>query len=1713
MENNTKNILRTTNNRLYTDIVKHIVEFIYGTRANAVLFERRTPNLRSNARYHISLIHMVQDIAINGDIRPFFAKPKAVLGFPNIRFIRRDFMRELRIETIRSLLATIPMHAYLYKRFFMRCRQLHMIMQTDILSTRVLNSPNPIKRPILYTISPAFERDSHPRPQYSHFSFFPAILYLVFPWYFFISMLFSRLFRQHYHPEIPTEKWLEHMETAISNLSLRRGQRVIERHLSRKVREIHRRFSSFYTPYQKHTSWLNRSREDAGTSSLLIPPDTLLLATRWLLKKHAAIAAEFRSLEATLSKVSFDETAPANLIAATYLLNGYVEKTAFRFSEETLASTLNDWQESAAFSLSLAETEAISPILRLLSLDKLSTVAIRLADVEKSRALARKHFNKFGPNSSRYHTLIDTLRRKRGPLCADAFADAFEECRSKEVYPLSRFRETSSKKNEERPVKSFSRTAETKSLRELATRVRVLLRSLPLLGEFEWNALLRKTNALHRLLVRDPADIYEQMTSLSQEMYRKKAASIAKTLRLSEETFTRAALALAEEHKNSSDPQRHVGFYLVDDGLPALLKRLTGSTHMSWWHWYHDRRKLPAIRVAYFGFIFSLSLFTASIFAVFYLHYRFLMIIAFPILYKASKHLVDSLFVGVVPPTFLPRLNFRRRIPESASAVFVIPALLKDRHTLSALLGKLETAYLSNTTSALSYYLLLDYTDAASETMPEDTSLLQETKDAFCELNQRYGETDRFAFVIRSRAWSNRQGRWMGWERKRGKLLDFARALRGQTTSSPFFISAKRLPHADFIITLDEDAFITRDFIKDMLGIHSHPLQKPILNTNDELIRGYTFIQPHVKQWFKNRHRFRLPRIFFDEKRFSAYSTTFPEIYQDIFLEGSYAGKGSFHIDAFLSALDGALPTDQILSHDLLEGSLARTAYAADIDVFDEFPKSLRAMLARNHRWTRGDWQILDWLTPTVRDESGRARKNTLAFVHRFKIADNLLQSLFRPAVFLITVLSWIVGNPHLLLFAWSIFLLDLFLLDMCIDWIRWSYQLLTGKWKHIGYRLKRTATRSFRLCRQVAFECITLPYAALDTVHAIITAISRRFISKKNMLEWVPSAHFENPAGRIPLLFPCITLLIVLLNFHTEGNIHPLFALLLVLWTGIPILVFLLNKPYKQAHDFSRQEEDSLRRDALETWNFFEQTVGPETHFLPPDYIRTSPTAKTAEYTSITNIGFFLTSVLVAHRLGFISAKKAYTSLERTCASLEHMERYQGHFYNWYHTKTALPAPPLFISSVDSGNLRAALIVTRQWLAHETTTLSVHRTEKGLHSMAQLIRDRIPKTLDMQSFSDIWETVISRIDTLPLNHEESSFFEQLRIIETSLIDIAIPKSLPEEVRHTLALLREQLRDTISEYQYHLSNKQTNASPNTAGHTDNSHSDLIRKLDSIISEMRFDFLRSNKRSLISIGFHVPTKRLENRFYQTLASEARIANLLALAEGALSFRGWNKLNRTVLPLRTGPALISWTGTLFEYLMPALFLEEHKDSLVGRSIQTAILMNRYSAKKKNIPAWGLSESGYAELDRGGNFRYKPFGLPALSLSPSADDRSVVSAYGIAMSISSFPRIALKNLTTYASYGGRGIYGYIEAIDFHRSRHGSPVNMFMSHHQGMILAAIGNCLSNRLLSRLFESHPLVQNSLFVLDEGIPPIDKEPFPRPAAPYLHTALSHPRTP
>lgn len=1506
---------------------------------------------------------------------------------------------------------------------------------------------------------------------------------------------FSSLFTQRpdcSRPIPESAEWFLRVETSLQEFSLRHSRRFLARQFSKETKIIHRRFSFFYIPYA-HPSF---------ASILATAPATTLIATRWLLKKHAIVSAEFRALEEASGRIKFDGVNPSALISLGLFLNEYVERHAFRISEETLAASLNTWQDERGEALALTEIESIAPFLRLLSLDKLSAVAGELACYENTRRLAEVFFAKYGPDIERFAQHFQKLARTHRQEFLFVFSATF--------YRLLRQRGHVPKPPSFFSLSKPSLPLESEALREsdafgkrLETRVRILLRSLTLLGEFKWSIVLRKTNSLHKILIRDPSGVYARMTPTSQEHYQQQAASIARTIRLPEEAVARAALRLADRCETS--PENHIGFYLIDDGLPVLIEHLTGRRHLPWRHWHHDRGKLALLQQAYFILVFSLPVVMAVLLATFHIHYKWLALLVFPLLFRVGKHLVDSAFVSLIPPTFLPRFNFSRGIPEEATAIFVIPALLKNRNTLQALLGKMETAYLSNPNSSLSFCILFDYTDAPEKTRPDDDSLLQETRSAIAALNDRYGEVDRFGFFIRERIWSSRQRRWMGWERKRGKLLDFARVLRNKTPSSEYFISFTSLPKARFVITLDEDAYIPRDFIKDILSIHAHPLQQPI-RKDEKLLRGYTFIQPEVQQWFKNRRRFRLPRIFFNEKRFSAYDSSSPEVYQDIFHEGSFAGKGSFEIESYLAALDGTLPNDQILSHDLLEGSLSRTAYAADVSVFDEFPSTLQALLARNHRWTRGDWQIIDWLSSSIKDTAGIARHNTLHFVHQFKIFDNLLQSLARPSVFFVAVAAWWVGNEFLFGAIWILFLSELLFIDVAIDWMRWVVRFTTGKWKHIFFRFRETAIRSVRLTRQALFESLILPYVSLDTLHAIVTALFRRYFSRRNMLEWVPSSHFKTPAAERALIFPILFLGALLVALWWDRDV-PLFpTILFAPWMLLPMALLYINRPYRAPVLFSEKDKKFLQLRAFETWLFFRDSVRPETQFLPPDYVRLGPSPATALYTSITNIGFFLSSILTAYQLGFISSQEALNRISHTLETLRNMERFRGHFYNWYTVHDATPAPPPFISSVDSGNLLAALLSTRSWL-NRKRYIQPKEWLSGLSIIARFVSLHIPNSPETQSFSETWENIETRL--FSFHREKVSAEDIIRMasaIEASMEGIALPKLLPQQCREVIQLFRERLRECTKDF------LDESVSAESTEDTELRES-MQCTLDSLIADMRFDFLRSPKRSLISIGYHVPSKRLETRLYQTLASEARLTNILSLAQGALSFKGWNKLNRKIIPLRSGSSLISWTGTLFEYLMPAVFLEEYPDSLTGKSIRSAIAENRRYAKRKKLPMWGLSESAYYEFDRAGNYRYKPFGLPVLSLSPLADDRPVVSAYAIALSLPYAPQDALEALHRFEQCGGLERYGYIESIDFFASRHGSPVRMFMSHHQGMILSTIGNVLNDMFLAKLFESHPLAQNSLFVLDEAIPPLDKEPFPRPAKAYLQTTLIHPRTP
>lgn len=1482
----------------------------------------------------------------------------------------------------------------------------------------------------------------------------------------------------------------------LQSLPLPSARRFSGRFLKHKVRRIHERITFFYRPYSKYRTFQDFFFSNTQSDSFL--------ATRWLVKKHASVAAEFRALDEMLPNFVSGGVDPVALFELAESLDRYVERHAFRFSEEALAETINAWQKEHGHALSLSETEAVAPILRLLSLDKLSLLAVRVAEYEHARREAVLYYRAQGPRHPRVIRHCRQLAKRYSLDYAGLFSASFYRLAEQSGHIF----ETNDTDSQiyGNPVTAFD--FESHLLKNLNDHARVLLRSLPLLGEFRWTRLLKKTNSLHKILSRDPARIYAAMTTDSQGYYRAKAAMLAYRSGVSEEIVAQSALELAIAE--NSAPKNHIGYYIADQGIQDLLRRIRRLSKISpWQSWYLLRRDV-LLRYGYLFTLFAVPLTLAMVLSMAAFSAPILITLtALPIIFKVSKHLVDSAFMSAMPGDPTPQLNFSKKIPPGTPAILVIPGLLKDSRTIHRLLDKLETIYLDNKSGALSFCLLFDPIDTLLKPTDTNQSLINELRQAIDDLNTRYGETDRFTFFLRTPLWAPRQGRWMGWERKRGKLLDFSRFLRGRPLSSAYIFSGRSIPRADFIITLDEDSRLPRDFAKDILGIHAHPLQQPILDGN-HLIHGYTFIQPEIRQWYKNRHRFHLPRFVFDERRWSAYADIGPEVYQDIFKEGSFSGKGCFHIDSYLALLDMTLPTDQILSHDLLEGSLARTLATPNIQIFDEFPETVGALLGRNHRWTRGDWQIIDWLLPTVRDENGSVRPNSLGLIHRLKIFDNLIQSLARPAVFALVIIAWWLNDGLLLGFVGMIFFFELFIFDTTIDWMRWTASLVTGRWRALNYRFSRTALRTLRLVRQALVEAAILPYAALDTLHAVMTALWRRYVSGRHMLEWVASAHFRRIPRRTILLPIVILLSGTIADIAGWHPTQPIFLALSVFWLSFPLLMRYLDQPYRDRIRLSEEALTDLRQTALKTWFFFADHVTPKTHHLPPDYVRFAPRPAIATYTSITNIGFYLASIPLAQKFGYIPLGEALDRFDATFTILQKLKRHRGHFHNWYDLVSTEPAQPIFISSVDSGNLAACLIVVRQWLKefqrhdpHIDSSLSDMLT--GLYDIASFARESIAKDPRLTLFAEDWNGIVALLHPANRKNSPKDAWETLRAVTLAMDALVFPDRPPE----AMTLFQKRLSEISSAYR----NGQISGADDFK--TRRRITALIGNVDALLGEMRFGFLKSRKRQLISVGYHVPTERLETRLYQTLASEARITDIIALAQGVLSLKGWSKLNRKIVesPFSAG-ALFSWTGTLFEYLMPGIFIEEYPDSASGQSICSAIRANRRFAKHHGLPCWGLSESGYYEFDKAGNYRYKPFGVPALALSPLADNRPVISAYSIAMALPYAPTAAWDCLSEYARHDGVDPrYGYLESIDFSDNPHGAPVRMCMSHHQGMILATLGNIFFDRMVIRLFESHPLIQNSLFILDEILPAPSKEPFPKPTEEYLRSTIRHPRTP
>ncbi|MEO5763409.1 MAG: glucoamylase family protein [Vicinamibacteria bacterium] len=1098
----------------------------------------------------------------------------------------------------------------------------------------------------------------------------------------------------------------------------------------------------------------------------------------------------------------------------------------------------------------------------------------------------------------------------------------------------------------------------------------------------------------------------------------------------------------------------------------------------------------------------------------------------------------QRLVVALVHPRRLPRLNFEEGVPDTSRTMVVIPTILDSVIGVEHLIDHMEVQALGNVDPNIHFAILGDFKDSVDRERPEDAQILAAAFAGIDRLNHRYGQgrSDRFYLFHRARRYSESEGLWMGWERKRGKIEEFVRLLRGvtETTYEHQHGEMDILPRVRYLITLDRDTRLPRDTARTLIGIASHPLNRarfdPVVR---RVVEGYGILQPRVSVTFESAAGSLFARIYSGHTGVDPYTFAVSDTYQDLFYEGIFTGKGLLDVDAFASSLDGRVPENAILSHDLFEGLHARTALVSDIEMVDDYPASVLAHARRQHRWVRGDWQILFWLLPWV-PTRGQIERNTLPLISRFKIFDNLRRSLMAPLhlVFLIGAWTFFPGHP----LPWTLAELSILAFPLFLAF----WDAMGGKWLDAKVFLRRLFEQAGTALVQWGITLIFLAYNAAQMLHAIGLTLVRLLVTQRRLLEWETAASVAARAGGfvgmdgVRIFFaqmvasPVIALTIASAIVVGRPESLPVAAPILALWIMAPVLAYVLSRPVAARGRSVPSERDRLllRRVARKSWRFFDDNLIADDHFLPPDNIQQEPGPIVAHRTSPTNVGMGLLSALSAYDLGYLSIEEVAQRTERTLNTMESLERHEGHLLNWYDTQSLSPLMPRYVSTVDSGNLAGVLIALGFGLRELAAVIPVRATAEveGPVDPSQHPPPLSPlpsSPPSPQSSND--DRILAGIrDTLACALEA---LDSLRALPDGLaaaehfgIELAtVSEALDDEapLRRRLLLHRaaepmraagmEEAEETVAvrEVRYWMRAMAQGIDVLFAVPS----SSLIDRLGHLadrslrfVAGMSFRFLYDARRRLFSIGYRLADSegpgRLDPSNYDLLASEARVASFIAIAKEDVPQSHWFAMGRPVTGVDGAPVLLSWSATMFEYLMPMLLMKSYPDTLLDRTATLVVRRQMEYAATRSVP-WGISESAFALVDRQGHYQYKAFGVPGLGLKRGLADDLVVAPYATALAAMVDPIAAAANLRRLIDLGLEGRYGLYEAIDFTPPKIDSSapphpkaivVKAHFAHHQGMTLTALANALADGPMVKRFHADPRIQATEFLLQERVP-------------------------
>jgi cyclic beta-1,2-glucan synthetase len=1440
-------------------------------------------------------------------------------------------------------------------------------------------------------------------------------------------------------------------------------------------------------------------------------------AAEWLLDNYHLVAAEIGNVRESLPLSYYRELPKLALRelagnARVYALAiEVIRHSDSRLDQDQLVRFLNSFQTVAP--LTIGELWAWPSMLKVALIENLRRLAVGTLAAREARRAADAYLER-----------VEAGGEVQPPFAGDGLHAAFTAQLLQRVHTYGSRRSKVSALIEEH-LASHHLTAEdavrAEHQRQAATQLSVgnIITSLRLCATMDWSQYFESVSLVEQVLRRDPANVHSSMDFLSRDRYRQAVEELAES---SGESQLRVALRAVEsarqgaESGSTTSRAAHVGYHLIGKGRRDLETDLA----------YHPT---PGKRLRRFCFAHATGLYLGAIvvcsallvgWGVAYSRWCkapawVQAAVALVVLIPASElaiAIVQRLIAAIVPPWRLPRIDLQAGIPESARTVVVVPTLLGNVAEANRLVEHLEVLALGNMDRYIHFAILGDFTDATSEETSDDGAILAAARAGIETLNARYAHSgqDRFFLFHRSRKWNAAEGVWMGWERKRGKLEEFNRLLRGATDTS-FTVQVGDtdvLTGVRYCLTLDSDTRLPRDAAKKLVGIIAHPLNRPYFDPSSRRVtEGYGLLQPRVSVTTTSAAGSLFARLYAGHTGVDPYTSAVSDTYQDLFAEGIFTGKGLYDVDAFAAALEGRVPENALLSHDLFEGLYARTGLVTDVEVVDDYPSSVLAHARRQHRWARGDWQILLWLFPVVPTRSGFER-NRLPLISRWKILDNLRRTQVPLADVVLLLLAWTVlpGNP----LVWTCALLAALAFPV--------YPLLLGALARVTVKRPLRVTLSAlaedvgSALAQVTLQLTFAANQAYRMADAALTTLVRLAVTQRRLLQWETAASSAARAAGLArksgarafvvemLASPIVALVGTLIVVALRPHALPVAAPILGLWALAPLVAYALSRPSREEREeLGAEDRRFLRQVARRTWRYFEVFDIAAQHSLPPDNFQEIPHPRVATRTSPTNIGMALLSALAAHDLGFIRTQQLVERLEATLETVEGLKKHEGHLLNWYDTQTLAPLMPAYVSTVDSGNLAAALVTVAEGL-RELKALRQPASSlcHGLADVAALLKNSL---------------ALPRVVGGPRDAAGRLAMEATRIENGLLATDGLPEDRLAQLAAALPRLEAVSRAAelnsgpSAEAAYWADRLISGITAALA-----REEDFTTRLESLASrallladQMNFRFLYNPQLHLFAIGYRLGDRegpgRLDASHYDLLASEARLASFVAIAKGDVPETHWFHLGRLLTTVDGRPTLLSWSGTLFEYLLPLLVMRTYPGTLLDQSCRMAVRRQVEYGRDCGVP-WGFSEAAYDVVDRNDNYQYKAFGVPGLGLKRGLGEDLVVAPYATALAALLEPTQAARNLRRLVKDGLSGAYGCYESIDYTQrgvdesptgvrerdGKEGVVVRAFLAHHQGMTLVALSNAVLGGLMVNRFHADPRTKATELLLQERVP-------------------------